>query len=109
MVIHSNGLTVADYPPNWLTKILSVVADPTLTFLLLMVGVYGMIFEMANPGLVVPGVMGAISLVLALYGLSVLPVNAAGLGLMVLGLAFLIAEGFMPSFGILGAGVNDPA
>jgi membrane-bound serine protease (ClpP class) len=70
----------------------------------MMIGIYGLIFEFSNPGYVLPGVAGAICLMLALYALQLLPVNYAGLGLILLGLAFIVAEAFLPSFGSLGIG-----
>jgi membrane-bound serine protease (ClpP class) len=69
-----------------------------------MVGIYGLLFEFSNPGFVLPGVVGAICLTLALFGLQMLPVSYAGLGLILLGVAFLVAEAFLPSFGVLGLG-----
>ena len=79
-----------------------LAAIPAL--ILLMVGIYGLLFEFSNPGFVLPGVVGAICLMLALFGLQMLPVNYAGLGLILLGVAFLVAEAFLPSFGALGLG-----
>ena len=70
----------------------------------MLLGIYGLFFELANPGYVLPGVIGGISLLLALYALQLLPINYAGLGLMILGLALIVGELFMPSFGILGIG-----
>jgi len=89
---------------DWRTRLLSVITEPSLALILLMVGVYGLLFEFSNPGFVLPGVVGAISLMLALFGLQMLPVNYAGLGLIFLGVAFLIAEAFLPTFGVLGVG-----
>jgi membrane-bound serine protease (ClpP class) len=81
-----------------------VIADPSIAYLLLLGGVFGLFFEFSNPGFVLPGVVGAISLLLAMYALQMLPVNYAGLGLILLGLAFMIAEVFIPSFGVVGIG-----
>jgi membrane-bound serine protease (ClpP class) len=72
--------------------------------ILMMLGVYGLFFEFSNPGFVLPGVVGAICLCLGLFALNMLPVNYAGLTLVLLGLAFLIAEAFLPSYGSLGVG-----
>jgi membrane-bound serine protease (ClpP class) len=89
---------------DWRSRLLSVITEPSLALILLMVGIYGLLFEFSNPGFVLPGVVGAISLMLALFGLQMLPVNYAGLGLILLGIAFLIAEAFLPTFGVLGVG-----
>jgi membrane-bound serine protease (ClpP class) len=102
--LHTAGIAVETLSPDWRTQALSVLSDPNLAFILMLLGIYGLIFELANPGLVVPGVVGAISLVFGLYALSVLPVNYAGLGLVLLGIAFMVGEAFMPTFGILGVG-----
>lgn len=90
--------------PDWRTRLLSVITDPNVAYILMLVAVYGLFFEFANPGYVLPGVAGAICLVLALYAFQVLPVNYAGLGLILLGILFMIAEAFVPSFGALGVG-----
>jgi len=91
-------------PPDWRDRLLATLTDPNVAFILMMLGVYGLIFEFASPGLAVPGVLGAICLLLGLYALNVLPVNYAGLGLMGVGVAFMVAEAFVPSFGALGLG-----
>ena len=90
--------------PDWRGRLLAVISDPSLALILMMVGVYGLLFEFMNPGYVVPGVIGAVSLLLALWGLQMLPINYAGLALIALGIAFFIAEAFVPSFGVLGLG-----
>ncbi|MCZ6498951.1 MAG: nodulation protein NfeD [Gammaproteobacteria bacterium] len=100
----SAGLAVNEIEPNWRNKLLSVITDPSVAYMLLMLGIYGLIFEGYNPGAVLPGVVGAISILLALYAFQILPVNYAGLGLIVLGVILLIAEVFAPSFGALGIG-----
>lgn len=92
------------FEADWRNRLLSVITDPSLALILLMVGVYGILFEFSSPGFVLPGVVGAISLMLALFGLQMLPVSYAGLALILLGVAFLIAEAFLPSFGVLGVG-----
>lgn len=95
-------LTRAD--PDWRTRLLSVITDPNVAYFLMIIGFYGIIFELSNPGAIFPGVIGAISLILALFAFQVLSVNYAGLALILLGLAFIVGEAFMPSFGILGIG-----
>ncbi len=81
-----------------------MIANPSFALILMMVGIYGLIFEFASPGFGVPGVVGAICLLLGLFALQMLPVNYAGLGLILLGMALLAAEHFSPSFGVLGIG-----
>lgn len=90
--------------PDWRTRLLSVITDPNVAYFLMIIGFYGIIFELSNPGAVVPGVIGAISLILALFAFQVLSVNYAGLALILLGLAFIVGEALVPSFGILGVG-----
>ena len=90
--------------PDWRTRFLAVVTDPSVALLLLMAGVYLLIFEFMNPGMALPGVLGAISLLLGLFALQMLPVSYAGLGLLLLGMTFMIAEVFMPTYGSLGVG-----
>jgi membrane-bound serine protease (ClpP class) len=90
--------------PDWRSQLLSVITDPNVAYILMMLGIYGLFFELWNPGFVLPGVIGGICLLLALYAFNVLPVNYAGLGLILLGVAFMVAELFMPSFGALGIG-----
>ncbi|HEX7028880.1 MAG TPA: nodulation protein NfeD [Gammaproteobacteria bacterium] len=90
--------------PDWRNRFLSVITDPNVAYILMLLGIYGLIYEFLNPGMFVAGVVGVICLLLALYAFQVLPINYAGLALMLLGLAFMITEAFMPSFGILGLG-----
>ncbi|RJG07939.1 nodulation protein NfeD [Noviherbaspirillum cavernae] len=92
------------YAPDWRVRFLAVITDPGIALILLAIGVYGLLFEFMTPGMVLPGVLGGICLLLALYALQLLPVNYAGLALIVLGLAFMIGEAFFPSFGTLGLG-----
>jgi membrane-bound serine protease (ClpP class) len=98
------GAAVETFAPDWRTKFLSVLANPSLALILLVVGIYGLWFEFSNPGFVFPGVMGAICILLAMFALQLLPVNYAGLALVVLGIAFMIAEVFLPAYGSLGIG-----
>ncbi len=92
------------YEPDWRSRFLSVITNPGFALILMMIGIYGLLFEFYNPGLGVPGVVGAICLLLGLYALHLLPVNYAGLALILLGIAFMVAEAFVPSFGVLGLG-----
>ncbi|MCA1779526.1 MAG: hypothetical protein LC637_09125 [Xanthomonadaceae bacterium] len=98
------GLSVIEIEPDWRTDLLAIITNPTLAYILLMVGVYGLILEGYSPGALVPGVIGGICLLLALYAFQILPVNYAGLALMALGLGLIAVEIFVPSFGILGVG-----
>lgn len=98
------GATVEDRPPDWRTELLATITNPNVAYILMLVGIYGLIFELANPGSLVPGVLGGICLLLALFAFQALPVNYAGLGLILLGILFMIAEALVPSFGALGVG-----
>ena len=98
------GLSIEEIEPTWRQKVLSVIANPSIVVLLVLVGIYGLWFEGWNPGAIIPGVIGAISLLLAAYALQIMPVNYAGLGLILLGIGLMVAELFVPSFGALGLG-----
>lgn len=98
------GAPIITYQADWRTRFLAVITDPSVALILLMIGAYGLFFEFFNPGFVAPGVLGGICLLLAMYAFQLLPVNYAGLMLILLGIAFMVAEGFAPSFGVLGIG-----
>jgi membrane-bound serine protease (ClpP class) len=102
--LETKGVAPVEFAPDWRTRLLETITHPSVALLLMTVGIYGLIFEFMNPGYVAPGVIGAICLLLALYALQLLPVNYAGLGLVLLGLMLMVAEAFLPSFGILGLG-----
>lgn len=103
-LLATEGAAVERLTPDWRARLLAVITDPNVAYILMLLGIYGLIYELASPGLIVPGVAGAISLLLALYAFQVLPVNFAGLALMVLGILFMLAELFVTSFGMLGIG-----
>lgn len=98
------GLVLERYEMDWRTSLLAVLTNPLVAYGLLIIGLYGLMFEGYNPGAILPGVVGAICLLLGLYALQVLSVNFAGLALVILGVGMMIAEVFAPSFGALGLG-----
>jgi membrane-bound serine protease (ClpP class) len=98
------GASVQVVEPGWKVKFLTAITDPNIAFILLLIGVYGILFEFWSPGLTGPGVIGAISLVVGLFALSALPLSYAGLALLLLGLALMVAEALAPGIGILGIG-----
>jgi membrane-bound serine protease (ClpP class) len=102
--VTSAGAAVAEAPPDWRTRLLAAITNPSVALILLSVGVYGLLFEFMSPGAVLPGVVGAICLLLGLYGLQLLPINYSGLALIFFGLACMVAEVFLPSFGVIGFG-----
>jgi membrane-bound serine protease (ClpP class) len=104
VVFETKGLPIAHIEPDWRTRLLAAITNPNVALILMMIGVYGLFFEFMNPGALVPGTIGAICLLLGLYALALLPVNYAGLGLIVLGVGLMVAEAFAPSFGVLGIG-----
>jgi len=104
VTLHTRGLAVVAFEPNWRTRLLATITNPNIAYILLLAGIYGLLFEFWSPGAVVPGVVGGISLLVGLYALNLLPINYAGVGLLLLGMALMTAEAFVPSFGILGLG-----
>ncbi len=98
------GARIVTLEPDWRSRLLAVVTDPNVALILLTIGMYGLFFEFANPGFVLPGVAGAICLLVGLFALQLLPINYTGLALIFLGIAFLVAEAFLPTFGTLGFG-----
>jgi membrane-bound serine protease (ClpP class) len=100
----SAGAAITDAPPDWRTRLLAVITNPSVALILLSIGAYGLLFEFMSPGAVLPGVVGAICLLLGLYGLQLLPINYSGLALIFFGLACMVAEAFLPSFGVIGFG-----
>ncbi|PKQ07474.1 MAG: serine protease, partial [Alphaproteobacteria bacterium HGW-Alphaproteobacteria-11] len=103
-VLNTEGASIVEIEPGAMTKLLAILSNPNVAFILMLIGIYGLIFEFSNPGTIGPGVIGAICLLLGLYALNQLPLDYAGLALILLGLALMIAEAFSPSFGVLGLG-----
>lgn len=102
--LETAGASTVAIVPDWRSELLAVIAHPSVALILMMIGIYGLLFEFSNPGFVAPGVIGGICLLLALYAFHLLPVNYVGVGLILLGMGFLVAEAFLPSFGVLGIG-----
>ena len=98
------GANIVEMEPDWRTRFLQVITNPSIALILLLVGIYGLYFELTSPGFGVPGVLGAICLFLGLFAFQLLPVSYAGFALILLGVALIIAEALLPGFGILGAG-----
>lgn len=103
-ILDTAGLTLVTHQPSWPDRFLRVLSDPNIAYILLLIGFYGLVYELANPGTALPGTVGALCLLLALYAFQLLPVSWAGLALIGLGLGLMIAEAFVPSFGALGLG-----
>ena len=102
--LHVAGAKVEDYEAGWRNELLSIITNPSVAYLLVLLGIYAVIYEFSNPGMVLPGVVGVIAILLAMYAFQLLPVNYAGLALIFLGIAFMVAEAFLPAFGSLGVG-----
>ncbi|WP_036301483.1 NfeD family protein [Methylomarinum vadi] len=100
----TSRVVIKKIQPDWRSEFLAVITNPSIAYILLMVGIYGLVFEFSNPGSIVPGTIGGICLLLALYALQLLPINYAGMALILLGIGLMIAEAFVPSIGILGLG-----
>jgi membrane-bound serine protease (ClpP class) len=110
----SAGLATAGAPvvalePDWRGRLLAAISDPSLALVLLMIGVYGLLFEFMSPGAVAPGVIGGLCLLLALWGLQMLPINLAGLALILLGIVFFAAEAVVPSYGAWASAGSRPS
>jgi membrane-bound serine protease (ClpP class) len=103
-ILATAGLAIVTVAPDWRTEFLAIITDPNVAFILLLVGVYGLIFEFLNPGALAPGLIGTISLVVALYALNLLPINYAGAGLVLLGAVLMGVEAHIGAFGAIGVG-----
>jgi len=104
VVLETAQLSVYEHPVDWRSEFLAVITNPNIAYVLMLIGIYGLIIEFYSPGFGVPGVLGALCLLLALYAFQVLPISYAGLGLILLGIVLMTAEALAPSFGILGLG-----
>ncbi|MCA1772354.1 MAG: nodulation protein NfeD, partial [Halomonas sp.] len=104
LTLDTADLAIERFDPDWRTELLSLITNPNIAYFLLIIGFYGLIFELSSPGSLFPGTIGIISLLLALFAFQMLPINYAGLALIVVGLALMVGEALMPSFGVLGAG-----
>ena len=102
--LDTKGRSVIELKPDWKMQLMSAITDPNIALILLMIGIYGIMFEFWSPGAIAPGVVGGICLIVALTALAVLPVNYAGLALLLFGVALMVAEAFSPGFGIAGLG-----
>jgi len=102
--LQTSGRVIQQVEPDWRNRLLSVITNPNIAYILMLIGIYGLIFEFSNPGAIMPGTIGAISLLLALYSFQMLPINYAGMALILLGVALMVGEAFAPSFGMLGIG-----
>ncbi len=103
-VLHTRAAAIETIEPGWRSRFLGVIADPSIAYILLLIGLGGLVMEGLHPGVVLPGVAGAICLLLALYAFQMLPVNFAGLGLILLGVILIVSETFVPAYGTLGTG-----
>jgi membrane-bound serine protease (ClpP class) len=104
VVLDTADAQIVEVLPDWRNRLLAAISNPTVAYVLMLIGIYGLIYEFANPGSILPGTAGGICLLLALYAFHVLPINYAGVALMLVGLALMVAEAFVPSFGALGIG-----
>ncbi|MFZ9035334.1 MAG: NfeD family protein [Francisellaceae bacterium] len=104
VTLDTNAMQVEYFEPGWRLEFLQIITDPSIAYLLLVIGVWLLFFEFAHPGLFLPGILGIISILIAIYGLHMLPISYVGLMLMFLGVVLLIAEAFITSFGFLGIG-----
>ena len=104
VVLATADAVLEPFVADWRVRLLAVIGEPSLALILMTLGIYGLMFEFSSPGYVLPGVAGAVCLLLGLFGLQTLPINYAGLALVLLGLAFFAAEAFVPSYGTLGLG-----
>ena len=103
-VLNTADAQIVQVLPDWRNRLLATISNPSVAYVLMLIGIYGLIYEFSNPGSILPGTAGGICLLLALYAFHVLPINYAGVALLLVGLALMVAEAFVPSFGALGIG-----
>ncbi|UCH48546.1 MAG: nodulation protein NfeD [Betaproteobacteria bacterium] len=104
VTLHTSDIEVVEIKPDWRNRFLATITSPSVAYLLMLIGIYGLLLEFYNPGTLIPGIAGAICLLTALYAFQMLPINYVGVALILLGIAFVIAELFVTSYGALGAG-----
>lgn len=104
VTLDTANATIEHVGPDWRSRLLAVIGDPSIAYILMLLGIYGLIYEFSNPGMFFPGVIGGICLLLGLFALQVMPISYVGLALMILGIMLMIGEAFIPSFGALGLG-----
>lgn len=104
ITLDTEGLTIKHIDPDWRSQLLAVIGNPGIAYILLLLGIYGLVYEFSSPGVGIPGVVGGICLLLALFALQLMPISYVGLGLILLGIVLMVAEAFLPSFGVLGLG-----
>ena len=104
VALDTRDLNIVRIEPDWRTELLAVIGNPGFAYILLLLGIYGIIYEFSNPGMLFPGIIGSICLLLALFALQLMPISYAGLTLIILGIALMVSEAVMPSFGALGLG-----
>jgi membrane-bound serine protease (ClpP class) len=104
VTLDTANATIERVMPDWRSRLLAVIGDPGIAYILMLLGIYGLIYEFSNPGMLFPGVVGGICLLLALFALQVMPISYVGLALIILGIVMMISEAFIPSFGALGVG-----
>lgn len=104
ITLDTANLTITRAEPDWRSQLLAVIGDPGIAYILMLLGIYGLLYEFSNPGMGFPGVVGGICLLLALFALQLMPINYVGLALIMLGVALMVSEAFLPSFGALGLG-----
>lgn len=103
-ILNTRGLQIEVWEPDWRTRFLEVITDPSIAYILLIIGIWGIFFEFVNPGFVLPGVAGTIALLLGLYAFQLLPIHYTGLALTIAGIIFIVSELYIPSYGVLGGG-----